>query len=94
MLLMFRGTKPASLHVPPSSSSQRYVKKETNQLSPVKKRIKENKDHYIGKLHPYQHSVADPGCLSRIRPFSIRIFSSRIRIKNFSILTQKMFSKL
>ena len=32
-----------------SYSSQRFVKKETavTQLSPVKKRIKENKDHYI-----------------------------------------------
>jgi len=29
------------------SSSRSYVKKETTQLSPVKKRIKENKDHYI-----------------------------------------------
>jgi len=45
---MFRGTKPASLHVPPSSSSQRYVKKETNQLSPVKKRIKER---FINEWH-------------------------------------------
>jgi hypothetical protein len=67
---MFRGTKPASLHVPPSSSSQRYVKKETNQLSPVKKRIKENKDHYIGKLNPYTHCcgsgmfILDPTFLS------------------------------
>ena len=30
------------------SSRTNYVKKETTQLSPVKKRIKENKDHYIG----------------------------------------------
>lgn len=29
------------------SSSMRYVKKEQTQLSPVKKRIKENKDHYV-----------------------------------------------
>ena len=33
-----------------SINSRGYVKKETTQLSPVKKRIKENKDHYIGKL--------------------------------------------
>lgn len=33
-----------------SMSSRGYVKKETTQLSPVKKRIKENKDHYIGNL--------------------------------------------
>jgi hypothetical protein len=80
---MSRGTKPAILHVPPSSSSQRYVKKETNQLSPVKKRIKENKDHYIGKLHLYTQCcgsgmfIPDPTFFHLGSGF----FSSRIRIK-------------
>ena len=37
-----RSTKPAA-------QQNRYVKKEATQLSPVKKRIKENKDHFIGR---------------------------------------------
>ena len=42
------GTSSASGH---SGSGQRQFKKEVvTQLSPVKKRIKENKDHYIGKV--------------------------------------------
>ncbi len=44
-------------------------------------------------------SVADPGCVSRIRIFSIphpgsEFIPSRIRIKNFKYLTQKSISKL
>jgi len=43
-----RATKPStSTAVQPQAGSSRYVKKEVTQLSPVKKRIKENKDHYI-----------------------------------------------
>ena len=51
-----------------SFSSQRFVKKETavTQLSPVKKRIKENKDHYIGNIFihilnlPFKYSAGPP----------------------------------
>ncbi|TRY69285.1 hypothetical protein TCAL_11008 [Tigriopus californicus] len=46
-----RSTKPSNpppAHASSSySSNLRYVKKEPAQLSPVKKRIKENKDHYV-----------------------------------------------
>ena len=41
-----RSTKPTAAAV--GQQTSRYVKKEVTQLSPVKKRIKENKDHYIG----------------------------------------------
>ena len=49
-----------------ASSSQRQFKKETvTQLSPVKKRIKENKDHYIGKiiLNFYIYRETDPSII-------------------------------
>lgn len=39
-----RSTKPVQ------TTQNRFVKKEVTQLSPVKKRIKENKDHYIGNI--------------------------------------------
>eukprot|EP00095_Tigriopus_kingsejongensis_P002712 maker-scaffold809_size94238-snap-gene-0.30 protein:Tk02712 transcript:maker-scaffold809_size94238-snap-gene-0.30-mRNA-1 annotation:"hypothetical protein TcasGA2_TC007452" len=46
-----RSTKPSNPPPAHASSSyfsnMRYVKKEPAQLSPVKKRIKENKDHYV-----------------------------------------------
>ena len=46
-----RSTKPVQQHQQQHQQQQgRYVKKEVTQLSPVKKRIKENKDHYIGEL--------------------------------------------
>ena len=43
-----------------SSSSMRYVKKEPTQLSPVKKRIKENKDHYVVTEGTYHYGVSPP----------------------------------
>ena len=63
-----------------TNNSQRQCKKETvTQLSPVKKRIKENKDHYIGNsrplgraapLHLLLFSVADNYSSSHSRPVS------------------------
>ncbi len=49
------------------------------------------------KRRPLMASVADPGCLSRMRIFSIPDPGSkkfRIRIKEFIYLTQKIVSKL
>ena len=66
-----RSTKPTP-HPPPahsnstycSSSRMSYVKKEQTQLSPVKKRIKENKDHYVIQ-EGYQYGVSPPSSSRR-----------------------------
>ena len=61
-----RSTKPVT------SQNNRYVKKEVTQLSPVKKRIKENKDHYIGKLF-------------MIAPVIVRLHSSGVNSLNVGV---------
>ena len=43
---MANNPPPAHINTHLYNSAMRYVKKEPTQLSPVKKRIKENKDHY------------------------------------------------
>lgn len=62
-----RSTKPSNpppAHASSSySSNLRYVKKEPTQLSPVKKRIKENKDHYV-----VTDSYAEPNLYGGVSP--------------------------
>jgi hypothetical protein len=58
--------------------------------------LHKGRSRYWRSLHPskenIQHSVADPGCLTRIRIFSIPDTGSAA--KNLSILTPKIVSKL
>ena len=51
---------PAHINTHLYTSAMRYVKKEPTQLSPVKKRIKENKDHYVFADSNYSSASHSP----------------------------------